>query len=260
FFSLRSKKTLKNARHHTRIRCGELKIQKNMTYYDIINDAVKEETIKCKFNRPEINDLQETFALEGEDSCWERAEKCGKHLLASIIFRENSQHIINRTDSILLPTVGFYYSFFHAAAAIYWLKYSIKKDDITKVSHSKLQRLLKEKFVDKKHISSYFLDVMSSLQDIREISNYTVQPYLYSSTGLKEQNLYEGRKLYDVVGKFLDECISYVDEVNKYSHDIFDFKQQIKTYIGDASGDDILLTYVSKNEKEIIWFFLVQHD
>lgn len=108
-----------------------------MTDYDIINYALNTEIIQCKFNRPEIANLQETFKLEGEDTCWERAEKCGKHLLASVIFRENSQHVINQTESILLPTVGFYYSFFHAGAAICWLKHSVKREDITKVKHSK---------------------------------------------------------------------------------------------------------------------------
>lgn len=176
------------------------------------------------------------------------------------MFWENSQHTIEKTDSILLPTVGFYYSFFHAGAAVCWLKHSIKKENITKVKHSKLQRLLKENFVDKKHISSHFLDVMSCLQDMREISNYTVQPYLYSSTGLKEYDLYESKGLYNVVGKFIDECLSFINEVSKRSIEIFNFKERIKTYIGDASGDDILLTYVSENERKNIEDYLVKND
>lgn len=40
-----------------------------MTYYEIIKDAINAETIECKFNRPEINNLLETFTLEGEDYC-----------------------------------------------------------------------------------------------------------------------------------------------------------------------------------------------
>lgn len=34
-----------------------------MTDYDIINYALNTEIIQCKFNRPEIANLQETFKL-----------------------------------------------------------------------------------------------------------------------------------------------------------------------------------------------------
>lgn len=41
---------------------------------------------------------------------------------------------------------------------------------------------------------------------------------------------------------------------------MYDFKQHIETYIVDASGDDILLTYVSKKERETIEKYLELHD
>jgi len=52
------------------------------------------------------------FAVKqmNEDELFERGEKCAKHLLLGISFRETSLNTYKETQSILLAPIGYYYS------------------------------------------------------------------------------------------------------------------------------------------------------
>lgn len=58
---------------------------------------------------------------------WECAEKSAKHILSAIAFKESSRVSFKKTGSVLLPPIGYYYSFFHMAVALCWLHPGIKK-------------------------------------------------------------------------------------------------------------------------------------
>jgi hypothetical protein len=65
-----------------------------------------------------------------EDECWECAEKSAKHILSAIAFKESSRVSFKKTGSVLLPPIGYYYSFFHMAVALCWLHPGIKKTNL----------------------------------------------------------------------------------------------------------------------------------
>ena len=108
-----------------------------------------------------------------EDECWERAEKSAKHLLSSIAFKESSTKYTEKTKSVLLSPIGYYYSIFHMSLSLCWLNPEITKAQLTRIKHSSLQNLINEKFVNQTLLEKSYADLMINLKEEREWLNYT---------------------------------------------------------------------------------------
>jgi hypothetical protein len=55
---------------------------------------------------------------QGETVWHRRLQRAARHILAAIVFKENSSEVACETEPSLLPPIGLYYSVFHAAVAI----------------------------------------------------------------------------------------------------------------------------------------------
>jgi len=186
-----------------------------------------------------------------EDEHWNRAEKIGKHLLASIAFKESSRVSFQKTKSVLLPPIGHYYSIFHMSIALCWLNPNIDKEKLKKLKHSTLQNLILEHYVKKKILDKSFSTLMNGLKREREYLNYTFGEF---------QN-----DFFDEVSKndkYLDiefeKCFKVMDEICKRLLKTYDIKSRINLYIFDAKGDDFIQTYLSKEEQDNVSDFITK--
>jgi len=186
-----------------------------------------------------------------EDECWNRAEKSAKHILSAIAFKESSRVSFKKTGSILLPPIGYYYSFFHMAVALCWLHPAIKKEKLEKLRHSTLQNLILDNFVKQNILPQSFSHTMQELKEEREWSNYTFGEFNYDFFKTIEDNE-------KVISIEFAKCFQLMNEICILLIKKFDIKQRIKTYIADSKGDDFIQTYLSKNEQEAVMGYIVK--
>lgn len=184
-----------------------------------------------------------------EDECWLRAEKVAKHILSAVAFKESSRISFERTKSVLLPPIGYYYSFFHMAVALCWLHPGIEKTKLKKLRHSTLQNLIMDNFVKQKILSTSFTDIMQELKEEREWLNYTFGEFGYDFFSKVEKNE-------NLVSIEFIKCFDLINEVCNLLVSKFDIKQRVRTYIADAKGDDFIQTYLSIDEQKLVMNYI----
>ena len=96
----------------------------------------------------------------GEISEWHaRIIRCAKRVLTAICFRESSYSIYSDTQSIVLPSIGYYYSTFHMGVAMLCVEYTTPLENLVQLRHERLYNLLNSKLVNRHFISEKYLDV-----------------------------------------------------------------------------------------------------
>ena len=194
--------------------------------------------------------FRSSYSQLTDNECWSRAEKTAKHLLTAIAFKESSKACLKKTQSILLPPIGQYYSVFHMSVAFCWLHPKIEAIKLKKVKHSALRKLLLGHYIEQNILPKSYSDLMQNLQDEREWLNYTFGEFDYDfyETVVKND---------DLVSSEFKICFSIIDEICKLLMNRFDIKQRIKIFIADSKGDDFLQTYLSETEHDAVLDYLV---
>ncbi len=195
------------------------------------------------------DNFRQRYNLFNEDECWFRAEKAAKHILSAVAFKESSRVSFEKIESVLLPPIGYYYSFFHMAVALCWLHPSIEKAKLEKLRHSTLQNLIMDNFVKQNVLPSSFTDAMEELKEEREWLNYTFGEFDYDFFVKVENN----ENLASV--EFI-KCFDLISEICDLLKSKFDIKQRIRTYIADSKGDDFVQTYLSKDEQDAVMDYI----
>ena len=186
-----------------------------------------------------------------DDECWVRAEKAAKHILSAVAFKESSKISFDKTESVLLPPIGYYYSFFHMAVALCWLHPGIEKEKLEKLRHSTLQNLIMDNFVKQDLLPSSFTEAMKVLKEEREWLNYTFGEFDYDFFETVENN----EKLTSM--EFI-KCFDLINEICNLLINKFDIKLRIRTYIADSKGDDFIQTYLSNDEQNAVMDYIVK--
>lgn len=193
--------------------------------------------------------FRQKYNLFTEDECWFRAEKAAKHILSAVAFKESSRVSFDKTESVLLPPIGYYYSFFHMAVALCWLHPCIEKAKLEKLRHSTLQNLIMDNFVKQNVLPSSFTDAMQELKEEREWLNYTFGEFDYDFFSKVENN--ENLALIEFT-----KCFELINEICDLLSGKFDIKQRIRTYIADSKGDDFVQTYLSTDEQDAVMDYI----
>ena len=105
--------------------------------------------MKLTYNLREVLGLEENKKIEisskyiegivnfsknlNENEEFIRTERCGKHILSAIGFRENAKSTFEKTKGVFLPSVGFYYSYFHLSIAMLSLDYATPVEKLEKL-------------------------------------------------------------------------------------------------------------------------------
>jgi uncharacterized protein (UPF0332 family) len=184
-----------------------------------------------------------------------------------------AQVSLERTESVLLPAVGFYYSLFHAGVAMLYVDPSTSLDELSHrasgMTHKKLRKLLDERLVSRKLIDKDYIRYLDDSKWLREHVNYVVggrQPGDADVEQLDERSLYAetGTRLLNALD-FIKEVASNVNIKEVAAHDktseiIYNGLEAIRSTIGDHFGDDLVGLYVPRQYRSRIWDFLAEHD
>jgi len=179
-----------------------------------------------------------------------RIHQCARRILAATCFRENANNTYQQTKSIILPVIGYYYALFHMGIAVLYLDYSMELKKLKRIRHSTLINLIHNKFVSRNLISNKFTKILLDLKEIREDANY----YFGVMDNLETIDYYRE------TGKAFDETIHFIRELDITIKDYQQVLMDIMVEIGDGFGDDIIDTYLSKEDQESVLEYLMSKN
>lgn len=181
------------------------------------------------------------------DTEWDfRVDTCARRLLTATCFRENAENTYKATKSVILPIIGFYYSMFHMSLALLSVEYTTKIDVLNKIPHKKLINLIHDKFIKRSIIDREFFETLVELRNLRGIANYSFHE-IYNL----DIDLY-----YPKTEIAFNIAIKYIKEVHNIIKNEYHILTSMEEIILDGIGDDILSTYLSKNEIKTVEKYL----
>jgi hypothetical protein len=227
------------------------------TTFDLRKVLGLEEDKEIIINKKYIENLINYYKNIDDNEEFLRTERCAKHILAAIAFRENAKSTFEKTQSVFLPSIGNYYAYFHLSIAMLSLDYGTPTNKLEKLRHTQLQKLVKSNLEERGIINESHLKIMLWLKEVREISNYSINPYLYDSTGFLQDDLYDKQGMYNLMEKSFQDAINFIHFVTKKVSDYREcFSDRIESFIADSQGNDILMIFFSKDDEEIIEKYL----
>jgi hypothetical protein len=211
-----------------------------------------EENKKIEISSKYTEGIVNFYRNLNQDERFSRTERCGKHILSAIGFRENAKSTFEKTKGVFLPSVGYYYSYFHLSIAMLSLDYATPIEKLENLKHTQLLNLIENNLEKKKIINNSFLTTMKWLKKIRETSNYSVNPFLYDSTGFLKDDLYDKNGIYNLMEDSFNEAINYIHFVtNRVKKKHIYFGNRIESFITDSQGDDIIDVYFPEDADSI---------
>jgi len=190
-----------------------------------------------------IDELDNNF-----DEWWERSEICSRRILTAICFREQSNRVFALTESRIFPNIGYYYALFHISVAILAIDYSTELKNLIRIPHKNLINLIKDKLVKRLLIPIDYLELLWELKGLREDTSYSFK------TNFKTEIYYRE------VGKLFNVAFSFVKEVSNVIENRFPLLSRICTDIGDGFGDGVLQAFLSDEDQDRIWKYLIKKE
>jgi len=177
---------------------------------------------------------------------WEKKYLLSTRRLMSSLFFFVSAKRCYEEENKLLSAIGYYYSLFHISKALLFLLPNYSIDDVKGITHKKVSSLVLTDFIQRKMLSPKFGVQLDYLRKIREAVNYGMDSWigLYKVLGDEEPKLLS----------CVDEAISVFKEICK------DNIRHISTIIGDGIGDDLMDSYLSRDEEQEVVRILSQHN
>lgn len=179
---------------------------------------------------------------------WERSEICALRILTAICFREQSNRVFTLTESRIFPNIGYYYALFHISGAILAIDYSTELKKIRRIPHKVLINMIRDKLVKRSLIPVDYLELLLELKRLREDTNYSFK------TNFKTEIYYQE------VGKLFNIAINFIKEVSYVIENRFPLLLRICTDIGDGFGDDKLQAFLSDEDQDLIWKYLLKKE
>jgi uncharacterized protein (UPF0332 family) len=185
---------------------------------------------------------------------WEcRIEKCGRRIVSAVTFREVSRSACKDTGTVLLSVIGHYYAIYHIAIAALYFDVNTKPDELKKMKHQNLRRLVQERLVNNKLLPKRVMRKLRELRDLREAANYAF--------GGKERTdkiqfwkIVPG--LYRKERKAFEACIRFIHEVGAEVDEAFDMKNRLGIWIDDGIGNDAFTNYLSRRDQALVEKYL----
>jgi uncharacterized protein (UPF0332 family) len=179
---------------------------------------------------------------------WERSEICARRILTAICFREQSNRVFVLTESRIFPNIGYYYALFHMSVAILVIDYSTELKNFRRIPHKVLINMIGDKLIKRSVIPVDYLELLLELKRLREDTNYSFK------TNFKTEIYYKE------VGKLFNIAIKFIKEVSNVIENSFPLLLRICTEIGDGFGDDTLQAFLSDEDQDHIWKYLLKNE
>lgn len=206
------------------------------------------------------NNLINHIRKSGEDDWHNRFRYCSRRILTAVCFRETSESAYQKTNSVLLSPIGFYYAVFHMGIAMLSLDFATIRKELRRVRHKKLQNLIQNKLIDKNIISKEFLNILIYLQELREYANYIlggkmINDHKYYCKGIVPCLYERTEKAFDIAIGFIHNLC---DEVNKAN--LLPSFAPIQVCIGDDIGGDVYNMYLSDDDEKKVVKYLIKNN
>lgn len=179
---------------------------------------------------------------------WKRSDKCARGILTAICFREQSNRVFALTESRIFPNIGYYYALFHMSVAILAIDYSTELKYLRRIPHKVLINMIGDKLVKRSLIPVDYLELLLELKRLREDTTYLFK------TNFKTEIYYQE------VGKLFNIAINFIKEVSNVIENRFPLLLRICTEIGDGFGDDKLQAFLSNEDQDHIWKYLLKKE
>jgi len=186
-----------------------------------------------------------------EEEKWTRTRGAAKHMLAAVVFNESSNAALSKTEGPLLACMGYYYVCFHSAVAMLWLCPTVAVEDLRRVRHSQLKKLVEQNLVQKRILERSFLDDYDQLQDFREYANYNFGSKLPK---------YEYTQVAPTIANVTERVLKMSEEVVSQELDQMDMTFNFQTTIGDDIGSDLIRLHCGPEVADNVWKYLVSHQ
>ncbi len=189
-------------------------------------------------------------AVKANPDEWEyRLHQCGRHILAAVTFRETSRSTCEKTESTLLPVIGYYYSIFHISVAALYFEHKTATDELKRLKHGPLRKLVQERLVNPHLLPKGLLKLHSVLLNLREDANYE-----FGGKTRVDRNDYWDRvpKLYDETASAFEECLKLIQEFSVIVDEGLERERALGSWIDDGIGNDTSSNYLSKADAELV--------
>jgi uncharacterized protein (UPF0332 family) len=199
--------------------------------------------------------LRNFIEKSGEEEWIKRMQKCAHRIFTSVCFRETAESTYQQTKSVLLPSIGFYYSLYHMGMAMLYMDFITPTDTLHEMRHATLRKLINNRLIQTKLIPANYLILLERLQEIREYANYNFgRSY---TVQFKDEFKTTIPKLYKETGVAFDLSISYIEDVNNEVTNRLGLFSPMQIHIGDGIGDDLCQIYLSENDEERVLSYLI---
>jgi uncharacterized protein (UPF0332 family) len=191
-----------------------------------------------------IDDLRH-FKNKNSEEWKTKYRKATHRVLSSVFFYVSGKTCFDRKNN-LMAAIAFYYSLYYMTKALLFLLPTYSVDALREVNHSKLLKLMKAEFVNKKLLNEDFVVEMDYLKQVREKANYSMGSWFSLNEILEKEEL--------KVKACLSEAISLLKEI------VGDDVSNIMSLIGDGIGDDWMDSYISKEEERAVVDFFLENQ
>jgi hypothetical protein len=197
-------------------------------------------------------------AVKADEDKWEfRLQQCGRRILAAVTFRESARSTCEKTQSTLLPVIGYYYSLFHISTAVLYLEYKTTCEELERLKHGTLRRLVQERLVNPHLLSRDVLKLHSTLLALRGTANYTFGGKMMAD---REQYWERVPKLYEETAGVFEECIATIHAISEVVDEGLGRTRALGGWIDDGIGNDTSSNYLSRSDAELVSKFLEAHQ
>ena len=209
----------------------------------ILKDILKSYLFPDRIKQAYGDKVRESINKNSID--WEqRAIESSKSLIAAICFKESATTLAEKTENLIFPPIGYYYSLFHLSVGLLKMDYSIELTELRNIHHKTLINLVETKLIQPGIISRDFLKHINTLKELRENCNYK-----FGFTEDLAKALHNADKLTE---DCFDKGLIFLHQILEITNTRYRFQVSI----GDHFGDDIIDTYLSGDDKERVWNYL----
>ncbi len=196
-------------------------------------------------------------AIKANPDEWEgRIISCGRRVISAVTFREVAKSTSDKTGTVLLSVVGYYYSVYHLAIAALYFDVHTKPSELRGMKHQRLRQLVQERLVNKKLLPKKYLRILKELKKLRETANYVfggkhqadLVPFYRIVPGLYRHT----RESFKAAIRLIHDLGEEVDEGLGRQH-------ALAAWIDDGIGNDAFRNYLSREDEERVQAYLNSH-
>ena len=134
------------------------------------------------------------------------------------------------------------------SVALLAVNYSTDLERLKSIHYKDLMNLFNDKLIQRSQLAIEYFELFNELKQLREATNYEFR------TNLKTHIYYK------IVGLAFDSGIEFIKNISKIIKDKFDLQLRINSMIGNGFGDDILQIFLSEEDQNRVWNYLIKKE